>query len=537
MAVASDHDNCTKIGINALEKGGSAVDAAISTLLCLGAVQPQSNGIGGGGFMLVHTRDQDKAINFREMAPKASIEDMFEEDTELSLSGGLATGVPGEIAGYWRAHKKFGKLNWGDLFAPSIALLREPIPVTAHMERALSYTKTHLIKDKNARQIFFKNPRDEETYLREGDTFLNYQLRSAYQQIADNGPRAFYRGDIGKNIVKAAEGKGGIMTMRDLAHYKAEVQDSLEFEYRSKKVLTVPPPASGHVISLILQLLDNFDLSERNAQSFTQIIEAMRFGYAARSQSGDQDYSNRTRWVVEMVQSGTWPSEILEKHVKKNKNKFRGPYQNMEKYYQAGPIYENHDGSHTTHVSVLGPDGSAVSCTSTVNTFFGSKVMTKDGIILNNQMEDFSAPGRVNVLGFKGAPENYIAPRKRPLSSTSASIIVDSEGNAQFVTGAAGGTRIISATLLSIINAIDWDMSLEENMEAKRIHDQLFTETTFEAGMEEDIVEGLRDSGYNMVVLDGYNSVVTSVSNLGGAIEASGDPRKGGTGRIVRAYN
>ena len=204
MAVASDNDICTKIGSDALEKGGSAVDAAISILLCLGAVQPQSNGIGGGGFMLVHTRDQDKAINFREMAPKASTEDMYIEDTQLSLVGGLASGVPGEIAGYWKAHKKFGKLNWKDLFAPSIALLREPIAVTAHMERALSRTKTQLINDKNAKKIFFKDPKDEDTYLRAGDTFTNDKLGSAYRQIAENGPKVFYRGMIGRNIVKAA---------------------------------------------------------------------------------------------------------------------------------------------------------------------------------------------------------------------------------------------------------------------------------------------------------------------------------------------
>ena len=325
------------------------------------------------------------------------------------------------------------------------------------------------------------------------------------------------------------------MTMRDLAKYKALALDPLEFEYRSKKVLAVPPPASGHVISLMLQLLENFDLSERNTESFTQIIETMRFGFAMRSQTGDQDFSNKTKWVLERVKNGTWASEIQEEHVKKNKNLFRGPYGNMDKYYEAGPIYENHDGSHTTHVSVLGPDGSAVSCTSTVNTFFGSKVMTDDGIILNNQMNDFSTPGSVNVFGFPAAPENYIVPRKRPMSSTSASIIVDSDGNAQFATGAAGGSRIISSTLLSIINAVDWEMSLEENLQAKRIHEQLLTKTTYEAGMDEELVEGLRNAGYNMVVLNGYNSVVTSVSNLGESIEASGDPRKGGTGRIVRA--
>ena len=203
MAVASDNDLCTKIGSDALKKGGSGVDAAISVLLCLGAVQPQSNGIGGGGFMVVHTRKQDKVINFRETAPKASTPEMYVEDSSLAVNGGLASGVPGPVAGYWRAHRLFGKLNWADLFAPSIALLNEPIKVTKHMEHALSRTKQHLIKDKNAKKIFFKDPKDEESYLREGDTYRNPKLGAAYQRIADHGPKAFYRGQIGKNIVKA----------------------------------------------------------------------------------------------------------------------------------------------------------------------------------------------------------------------------------------------------------------------------------------------------------------------------------------------
>ena len=205
MAVASDNDICTKIGSDTLKKGGSAVDSAISVLICLGAVQPQSNGIGGGGFMIVHTRNQDKVINFREVAPKASTPGMFVDDTtsSLSLNGGLASGVPGSLAGYWKAHKLFGKLNWADLFAPTIALLNETFPVTYHMDYTLSRMKMHLIKDRNARTIFFKNPYDPESYLREGDTYRNDKLAKTLQLISDHGTKAFYEGKIARNIVKA----------------------------------------------------------------------------------------------------------------------------------------------------------------------------------------------------------------------------------------------------------------------------------------------------------------------------------------------
>jgi gamma-glutamyltranspeptidase len=203
MAVASDNDICTKIGVDTLENGGSGVDAAISVLLCLGAVQPQSNGIGGGGFMVVHTRDQDKVINFREMAPIFSTEDMFYDNMTSSNIGGLASGVPGPVAGYWKAHKLFGRLNWEELFAPAIKLLEEPISVTKHMEMALSQQNFYLIKDKNAKKIFFSDPENPESYLREGDTFQNRQLQRAYMRIADYGPEAFYHGQFAKNIVKA----------------------------------------------------------------------------------------------------------------------------------------------------------------------------------------------------------------------------------------------------------------------------------------------------------------------------------------------
>ena len=295
------------------------------------------------------------------------------------------------------------------------------------------------------------------------------------------------------------------------------------------------PPASGHVVSLVLQLLENFNISSHDAQAWSQVIEAIRFGYALRGQTGDREFSEKTRWAVEMVQNGTWAEEIMNSHVKKNAVQFRGPYDDMDSYIQAGPLYENFDGTHTTHVSVLGPDGSAVSCTSTINLYFGSRVMTDDGIIMNNEMDDFSTPGTINSFGYPAAPENFVVPGKRPMSSTSASIVVDEEGRARFATGAAGGSKIITGTLLSIINALDWDMTLEENLNAKRIHDQLRNETRYESGFEETLVRELAEMGYNMVENPWYMAVVTSVSSLKEETEAAGDPRKKGTGRVIRA--
>ena len=325
--------------------------------------------------------------------------------------------------------------------------------------------------------------------------------------------------------------------MRDLAHYRALEQNPIKFEYRSKVVHTAPPPASGHVLAAGLQLLDNIDLSSKDAEAWSQIIEAVKFGYALRGLTGDIELSEKTKTVVEMVQNGTWVEEIMRDHVKKNKVKFRGPYDDVHKYVQAGSLYENFDGSHTTHVSVLGPDGTAVSSTSTVNLYFGSRVMTDDGIIMNNQMDDFSTPGTTNSFGYPAAPENFIAPGKRPMSSTSATIVVDYEetGKACFITGAAGGSRIITSTLLSIINALDWSMTLEENQNAKRIHNQLQMETRYEPGFDAGLLAELRELGYNMEENPGTMASVSSISILGEEIEAAGDPRKQGSGRVIKA--
>jgi gamma-glutamyltranspeptidase/glutathione hydrolase/leukotriene-C4 hydrolase len=325
------------------------------------------------------------------------------------------------------------------------------------------------------------------------------------------------------------------MTMRDLANYRALVQEPLQFEYRSKKVLAPPPPASGHVLSLVLQLLDNFDLSSRDATAWSQILEAFRFGYAMMSQTGDREFSDKTKWVVEKVQNGTWAEEIIRDHVKKNKNQFKGPYDDKEKYKKNGPLYENSGRGHTTHVSVLGPDGSGVSCTSSVDLYFGSRIMTDDGIILNDSMVDFSTPGTTkNFFGFPGAPENFIVPGKRSLSSISASIVVDDKGKARFVSGAAGGPMIITSTVLSMINALDWDMTLDENINAKRIHDQLGNGTRYETGLDETLVEELTDMGYTMFENVHFIAVMSIVSSLRNETEASGDPRKQGSGRVIK---
>ena len=232
MAVASDNDVCTQIGGDILSRGGSAVDTTISVLLCLGAVQPQSNGIGGGGFMLIHIKNENKVVNFRERAPAASTKDMYVEKNDQAVTGPMASGIPGSIRGHWTAHQQYGRLAWEELFKPSIKILREGIAVTAHMENALRVKKSVLINDKNLKSIFFGSD-DEDNYKKAGENFTNPRLADVYERISKEGPDAFYLGSIAENIVKVTgNDAGGLMTMEDLAGYEVSEDAPFLFRYR-----------------------------------------------------------------------------------------------------------------------------------------------------------------------------------------------------------------------------------------------------------------------------------------------------------------
>ena len=406
------------------------------------------------------------------------------------------------------------------------------------MEMSLSSVKDHLIMDENLKNIFFNDADDKESYKKVGEIFTNIMLAEAYEKISERGPDVFYKGEIAENIIKATRNRGGIMTMQDLMKYRVEVVEPFEFEYREQKIISAPPPASGHVIALALQILDNFQLSTfETLKAWNYIIEAMRFAFAMRSQTGDPKFSMQTVDIVESIHEKKYMEKFVKEHFTEDNNGRLHPFTDVNNYSK--PFYANYDGTHTTHVSVLGPDGEAVSCTSTVNLYFGSCVMTDNGIVMNNVMDDFSSPKFENAFGYQPSPENFIVAGKRPMSSTSASIVLDRDGEASFVTGAAGGSRIISSTILSLINALDWKMSLTDNQNAVRIHDQLHDgQTLYEVldvvkPLDPTIKDGLTDLGYNMTAWERGMSAVTSVSRLSGNIEAAGDPRKGGTGIVI----
>ena len=255
-----------------------------------------------------------------------------------------------------------------------------------------------------------------------------------------------------------------------------------------------------------------------------------------RSETGDIEFSTKTKNIFQNIRNYSYANNILKSELKESLTGFISPY-SFTNRYSHDLMHGNRDGTHTTHVSVLGRDGEAVSCTSTVNLYFGSCVMTDDGIVMNNQMDDFSVPN-TTAHGYGPSPENFIVPGKRPMSSSSPSIVLNDKNEATFVTGAAGGLRIISGTLLSLVNALDWKMSLKDNLEAARIHDDLTGETWLEnlaeiGDEQHKLFSAIKNLGYNMSWANKYMNVVTSVSRLHEETEALGDPRKNGTGRVV----
>ncbi|KAK3723324.1 hypothetical protein QZH41_014394, partial [Actinostola sp. cb2023] len=410
------------------KKNGSAVDAAVAVMLCVGIMNMHSSGIGGGGFMLVYKRGSKSAevIDFREEAP-----------------GPSASGVPGEIKGYYTAWQKYGRLSWREVVQPAIDLAKKGVPLGKTTYKAMILRKDYIFNDTGLREIFVKENGD---FLKEGDLMNLTKLAKTLETIQDK-PDDFYTGELARQIVQDVRENGGIITLEDMRKYKVKVRKSIGGKLDADYWYSVPPPASGAVLGLILNILKGYNMTavdkadtKRAILTYHRIIEAFKFAYAYRALLGDQDYVNLT-------DVGTLPkmidphfAETLRLRINDNKT-----FTNISYY---GGYYSS-DGGSTTHMSLLAPNGDAVSITSTVNLYFGCKYRSPTtGIIMNNQMDDFSTPGKLNFFKVPPSPANFIKPGKRPLSSSSPSVIVDQSGNVRIVAGAAGGTTITTSTAL-----------------------------------------------------------------------------------------
>ncbi|KAK3084146.1 hypothetical protein FSP39_008991 [Pinctada imbricata] len=538
-AVASDaSQTCPKIGTDILaRKGGSAIDAAIASLLCQCVQNAHSCGIGGGHFMTVYNRQNRTSytIMAREMAPGSASEEMYVPDNASSVEGGLAVGIPGEIKGLHLAWTIGGTLPWEELFKPTIDLLLKGWPVTEPLASAIQTTSRRGFFDRNQnlRDLFY-NPITNDFY-KEGEIIKMPKLAQTFQRIAYEGPDAFYNGSLTDDIVSdIQEAVGGIITKEDLNRYVAVRKDPLMIQLKDEsKVYSPPPPSSGAVYEMILNIVDEYGFSSDSVSSQTKsittwhrIVEAMKFAYAKRSSLGDGDAEdNDFKMKLDQIITNM-TSEDFAQYVISQIDDQR-TFGTM--YY--GPTFYDQTGTGTAHLSVLAANGDAVSVTSTINLYFGSKVVgPRTGIIFNNEMDDFSTPNTKNSFGVPASAANFIKPYKRPLSSMCPSIVVSKDGHVKLVVGASGGTKITTSTALITIETLWFGWGIKRAIDSSRIHHQLLPPyITIENGFDQGIIDGLDNIGHNISMASSAGSVVQGILQLTeGSITANSDFRKNG---------
>ncbi|KAI8641330.1 nucleophile aminohydrolase [Parasitella parasitica] len=526
-AVAVENEQCSRAGLNVLKDGGSAVDSAIASALCIGVINSFATGIGGGGFMLVRTSDGEyDFIDYRETAPSAATEDMYVLNGTLSRVSGLAVGVPGEIRGYELAHRKYGKLSWSRLFKDAIDIAKNGFVANEMMYKRLKGSQEWLLDSPEWVEVFAPNG----TIAQPGDIIKRPALAKTLKVIADQGADAFYAGFIAESIIKTAVEKGGIITLEDLKSYKALSRPVISTSYHGYKIFTTSAPTSGPVLLNILNLVEPYNFTRdgrRNTLNMHRLVEAFKFGYAARTEMGDPLFASIKERMDEVI-SKEW-ADSVRKSITDN-----GTH-NAE-YYK--PRFAGNDPHGTMHLSVVDEDGSAVALTSTINLIFGSRIMDpKTGIILNNEQDDFSSPGISNAFGYSPSTANFVAPGKRPLSSITPTIIEDENGQLRMVVGASGGSEIITATINTIINTLDFNMDLFDAVGLPRIHHQLLpNKVGVEAGFDSKIAEGLVKLGHQVSEL-GSGGIFSAVQSIlrysNGTVDAASDPRKFG---LASAY-
>ena len=498
--VTTQHFLATSVGEKILNKGGNAYDASVAVAFTLAVVLPRAGNIGGGGFMVMYDKETAEAysIDYREKAPEKSTKDMYLNDdgsfnnTMLSTFGYLSSGVPGTVAGLWEVHQKFGSLPWEDLIEDAIFYAENGFDITPYMADILyryNEKMSFFPETKKIFQISYPNFKNKK--------LIQKDLAKTLKIIAAQGRDGFYKGEIAQKISDEMKSNGGLISYEDLENYNPVWREPLTSSYRKNKIITMGPPSSGgvHIIQM-LNILENYDLKEfeHNSSKYINLLtEVMKHAYADRSKYlGDPDFFDVP---VKKITSYEYSNEIY-------KNIDLGSIKSSQDIHPG--MFLNNESHETTHFSIADFDGNVVSSTYTLNSTFGSGVVIKGtGILMNNEMDDFSAaPGMPNQFGLLGAEANEITPGKRPLSSMTPTIVMK-DGELFFTTGSPGGSRIISAVLQSILNIIDFNMNLEQATLAKRIHHQWQPDAL---EVEFSIDDGIR----NDLELMGYDIKITA---------------------------
>nr|XP_018896073.1 PREDICTED: gamma-glutamyltranspeptidase 1-like isoform X2 [Bemisia tabaci] len=524
-AVVTNAAVCAPVARNILKRGGNAIDGIIAAAVCDGVVFPQNTGLGGGFVMVYYNKAENKvySVNAREMAPGAATEDMFHGDKDISQRGGLSIAVPGELKGFWEIHKKFGKLNWSELFNETINYCRNGFPVTKYLAEharnyAPKYEKFTLLKE------MLTNPETGKLY-EEGELMRRSKLADTLEIFQKEGGDALYTGSLSQCFLQDLKNAGSIITADDLAKYTVHIQETPT--YASLKdnmtVYGVPLPASGPIATYILSILDALLPGEDLPTDFTKIAEAFKFGYGRRSEFGDPEFVD----VKNILSRMNDPKHIEEvrKHILKMET-------SQDPVFYGGnfSFVEDHG---TGNMVVLDPNGDAVVMTSTVNLIFGSFVVSPcTGIVLNDEMDDFSSPSIINYFTLPPSPANFIRPYKRPMSSMSPLIVLDKNRDVRLAAGSAGGSKITTATSLVTILNLWYNKTIKEAVDYRRIHHQLYPmHVSYEFGLMRSIVEAMKKAGHKLDRLtDGshFGTAVTALAKKDGLITTSFDFRRVG---------
>lgn len=561
--VVSAHPLASEAGISMLRKGGNAVDAAVATTFAISVVEPFSAGIGGGGFLLMHSEKtgEMKALDFRERAPLKATRNMYLDAKgkvrpNASINGYLAVATPGTVAGLYEVHRRYGKLSWQEVMKPAIALAKNGFivsdAVTWRSLQANESRKQEVLNNPAAREIFTRNGE----FYQPGDKLVQRDLARTLTAIAEN-PQNFYTGSIARAIAADMAKNGGLITLEDLKAYKPIWRTPICGNFRKAKICSMPPPSSGGVHLLqILNIIGDTDLKSlgwHHPDAIHLMVEAMKIAYADRSQYlGDPDfvkvpvqellspaYAKKRRQEINMqvarpsTEIKPVDKETLQRFSQAN-NQSLGeniiPFSDQSLKLHA----TRHESTETTHLTVVDEEHNAVSLTFTINLVFGAGVVTPGtGIILNNEMDDFAAaPGVPNAFGLVGNDANSIAARKTPLSSMTPTIVTEN-GHFRMAAGAPGGSTIITQVLQVILNVLEYNMDVGAAVSVPRIHHQwLPDELRVESwGLDALTVQDLRHRGHKIKETTPWGNGNAIAVTSDGTLEGAADPRGEGSPR------
>ncbi|XP_074055845.1 glutathione hydrolase 5 proenzyme isoform X1 [Macrotis lagotis] len=520
-AVAADSKRCSDIGRDILKQDGSPVDAAIAALLCTAVINPQSMGLGGGVIFTIYNAStgEVEVINARESTPKAVPRNLLERCEKEELGNGPHwIGVPGELRGYQLAHQRHGRLPWAQLLRPTIGLLREGLRVPRVLSLFLNSSLAQLIKRSSLSQLFFSG----QEPLAEGDPLAWPALARTLDTLAERGPGELYEGGLAKDLLEDLTQQGSILTAEDLAGYQAQVVKPLVLDLGSHTLYSPPPPAGGALLGFILNVLRGFHFSkdalvqlQGKVDTYHQVLETLKF-------------ANGLKWKLRDPQSYPEAQDVyLDLLTEELARKVRGLISLKEvhppDYYNLSLSSRGGQEAGTSHVAVLGPDGSAVSATSTINTPFGSMIYSpKTGLILNNQLLDLcwrTTPG-------SGQLRDPV-PGERPPSSMVPSILISKDKKSKLVIGGSGGQLILPATALAIMNNLWFGLDLHEAIKAKIVYVCPSTNVSFEPGFNKEVQDGLIYRGHKYEERPHWLNVVQAVAQDSlGCIYPESDKRK-----------